>query len=427
MTKTSSRMRALALFLAMLTLFGILPMTASASTIADGSRTCTIAPVERHFYLTTTAGTRLGASAYQYTTNDGLTGPAYCVDHGLNYSSHPLEIRGAYTASVATAAAFATSYPQHSLATFLGRYPNDTMLDGLTEEEYGYATQLAIWATLGQLAVSGTQFTSGRETIVEPVGDAQQMRIFHTIQLILHAASLWHKVDETGMYIRLCGECGSPYRRQTYMPHGEKIHVWRCLNRMDNGRRICKCSPTFAEEDIHAAVVSAMNEMFSQHTAREALKECITTALSATEPELTLPAVESKIRSLKARQIELFKLASAPGAGDSYDEEIGKINVEKVRLMQLKTELEISQQTNAAFDRRVTEIDQAVDRDSGAITEYDDVRTRQLVSMIKAMDKETILIRFKDGSELIQHIEKQKEANASCFTSRAARTATIAD
>lgn len=203
MTKTSSRMRALALFLAMLMLFGILPMTASASTIADGSRTCTIAPVERHFYLTTTAGTRLGASAYQYTTNDGLTGPAYCVDHGLNYSSHPLEIRGAYTASVATAAAFATSYPQHSLATFLGRYPNDTMLDGLTEEEYGYATQLAIWATLGQLAVSGTQFTSGRETIVEPVGDAQQMRIFHTIQLILHAASLWHKVDETGMYIRL--------------------------------------------------------------------------------------------------------------------------------------------------------------------------------------------------------------------------------
>ena len=144
MTKTSSGMRALALFLAMLMLFGILPMTASASTIADGSRTCTIAPVERHFYLTTTAGTRLGASAYQYTTNDGLTGPAYCVDHGLNYSSHPLEIRGAYTASVATAAAFATSYPQHSLATFLGRYPNDTMLDGLTEEEYGYATQVAV-------------------------------------------------------------------------------------------------------------------------------------------------------------------------------------------------------------------------------------------------------------------------------------------
>ena len=43
----------------------------------------------------------------------------------------------------------------------------------------------------------------------------------------------------------VCGECGSPYRRQTYMPRGEKYYVWRCLNRMENGTRICKNSPTF--------------------------------------------------------------------------------------------------------------------------------------------------------------------------------------
>ena len=206
--------------------------------------------------------------------------------------------------------------------------------------------------------------------------------------------------------LMICGECGSPYRRQTYMPHGEKTHVWRCLNRMENGKRICKCSPTFVEADIHAAVVSAMNEMFSQHTARDVLKECITTALSAAEPELTLPAVESKIRSLQARQIELYQLASAPGAGDSYDEEIGQINADKMRLMQLKAELEISQQANAAFNQRIAEIDHAVDHDSGEITEYDDVRTRQLIGMIKVMDKETLLIRFKDGTEIVQHIEK---------------------
>ena len=203
MTKTRSKTRALALFLAVLTLFGILPMTASASTIADGSKTCTIAPVERHFYLTTTAGTRLGASAYRYTTNDGLTGPAYCIDHGLNYSSHALEIRGTYTASPFTAAAFATGYPQHSLRTFLGRYPNDTMLDGLTEDEYGYATQLAVWATLGQLGVEGTRFTAGRETVSVPTGDAQKARVFHVIQLILNTAATWDRIYQTGMYIRL--------------------------------------------------------------------------------------------------------------------------------------------------------------------------------------------------------------------------------
>lgn len=203
MTKTNSRTRVLALFLSVLMLVGILPMSASASTIADGSSTCTIAPVERHYFLTTTVGTRLGASAYQYTTNDGVSGPGYCIDHGLNYSSHALEIRGAYTASPSTAGAFANGYPQHSLATFLGRYPNDTTLDGLTETEYGYATQLAVWATLGQLAIEGTSFTSGRETVAVPVGDAQQTRVFHAVQLILDTAARWDRVYQTGMYIRL--------------------------------------------------------------------------------------------------------------------------------------------------------------------------------------------------------------------------------
>ena len=202
MTKTSKRTRVLALLLAALAIIGLLPMTASASSIGDGSKTCTVAPVERQYFLTTTAGTRLGASAYQYVTNDGLTGPAYCIDHGLGYSTHELTILGEYTASVATAAAFAQSYPQHSLETFLGRFPSETLLEGLTEQEYAYATQLAIWATLGQLGVEGTKFTAGRETISAPSGDAQQIRIFRTIQLILASAN-WDHIDETGMYIRL--------------------------------------------------------------------------------------------------------------------------------------------------------------------------------------------------------------------------------
>ena len=205
--------------------------------------------------------------------------------------------------------------------------------------------------------------------------------------------------------IMVCGECGSPYRRQTYMPKGEKIYVWRCLNRMENGKRICKHSPTFTETDIHDAVVAAMNELFSQQTAKDILKAGITDALAAEEPTMTLPAVESKIRSLQARQIELYKLASAPGAGDSYDEEIGQINAEKMRLMQFKAELEISQQTNAAFDQRMVEIDRALDHESGAISEYDDVRVRQLISNIKALDKETLLVRFKDGTEIVQQID----------------------
>lgn len=64
MTKTTSKTRALSLLLAVLMLLGVFPMNASAATIADGSSTATIGMVDRNYYLSTTAGTKLGASAY---------------------------------------------------------------------------------------------------------------------------------------------------------------------------------------------------------------------------------------------------------------------------------------------------------------------------------------------------------------------------
>ena len=196
--------RMIALVLAAIALVGLLPMGANASSIADGSATCEVTPInERQFLLTTTAGKRLGAFAYKYVTNDGLSGTAYCIDHVLNFTRHTLEIRGEYTASPATAGAFANGYPQHSLETFLGRFPGETLLNGLTENEYAYATQIAVWATLGQLGVEGTVFTSGSEFVAQPAGDTQQMRVFRAVQLILDTARQWDRIYHTGMYIRL--------------------------------------------------------------------------------------------------------------------------------------------------------------------------------------------------------------------------------
>ena len=74
----------------------------------------------------------------------------------------------------------------------------------------------------------------------------------------------------------VCGNCGAPYRRVTWSrPEGKKI-VWRCISRLDYGKKLCKDSPTLMECDIHTAVVAAMNEMFSLKTMKELLMDSIT-------------------------------------------------------------------------------------------------------------------------------------------------------
>mgnify|MGYP005964574127 CR=1 FL=1 len=108
-----------------------------------------------------------------------------------------------YNREPKTMGAFANGYPNRTLAQFKELHAGDVRgISGLTEDEYKYATQLAVWATCGQLAVPGTSFTAGRDTLTVPTSDAQKIRIFDSVKAILTLANGWSKHLYTGMYLR---------------------------------------------------------------------------------------------------------------------------------------------------------------------------------------------------------------------------------
>ena len=150
--------------------------------------------------------------------------------------------------------------------------------------------------------------------------------------------------------------CGSPYRRVTYMPRGQKRYVWRCINRLEHGTRVCRCSATMEEPEFQAAVACAINERFRQQSARQTLTDCVTAALAGSgDADLSLPAAEVRLRALQERQMELLQIA----AGDA---------------------------------------------DSTAIL-FGDVIVRQVIGSIGVLDRERLSICFKDGTQVEQTIE----------------------
>lgn len=60
--------------------------------------------------------------------------------------------------------------------------------------------------------------------------------------------------------VLVCGECGYPYRRVTRSKAGKVKIVWRCLNRLKNGIRDCKNSPSITEDVLHNMVADAINK-----------------------------------------------------------------------------------------------------------------------------------------------------------------------
>ena len=195
--------RLLSMLLVVATLFGMMALPANAASLGN-SGTVTIQQAGYGNYLSRTSGGTIGGGYWKYTSNDGLTGTAYCVNHGLKgvSPSKALTVQE-YNRNPQTMGAFANGYPNRTLEQFKELHDDDVRgIANLTEDEYKYATQAAVWATCGQLAVPGTSFTAGRETLAVPTSDAQKIRVFDSVKAILRLANGWTKYLYTGMYLR---------------------------------------------------------------------------------------------------------------------------------------------------------------------------------------------------------------------------------
>ncbi len=209
----------------------------------------------------------------------------------------------------------------------------------------------------------------------------------------------------------VCSECGSPYRRITYMPDGQKRFVWRCLNRIEHGRRICKHSATM--EELQAAVTAALNGMLRQREARDTLADCVASALAGTGDDSSLPTVEAQLRALQGRQMELLQLAMGDTRNTGFDEELIRINAAITELLARKTKLEREGGADPVYDGRVQAITGVLERTDSAITEFDDGIVFQMISRVTVLDKERVSVRFKDGTEIEQAVEYRKRRDTA--------------
>ena len=70
----------------------------------------------------------------------------------------------------------------------------------------------------------------------------------------------------------VCGECGSPYKRCTWARNGVKRIVWRCVSRLEFGKKYCHNSPSMAEDKLHTAILTVLNRVVE---ASDGLQMCI--------------------------------------------------------------------------------------------------------------------------------------------------------
>ncbi len=197
-----------------------------------------------------------------------------------------------------------------------------------------------------------------------------------------------------------CGNCGTPYRRTTWSKNGRKKIVWRCISRLDYGTKYCKNSPSIEEGVLQNAIAAAITRKAQTEGANvQRIREHIEMYLNR-KGNSDLKEKQERLVSLRQRIDELTSMDSESAQNGDFDELFESLYTE---MYAIKDELEDAEKTNAKLDAAVNRIDEMTTVMYGLKNhpvEYDEQIVRQLISSIKVVSAEQILILFKDGTEM---------------------------
>ena len=186
-----------------------------------------------------------------------------------------------------------------------------------------------------------------------------------------------------------CSDCGDLYRRTQWFLKGEHVPVWRCVSRLEKKKSGIDCpSRTIYEADLHAAVVTAFNQMIEQKDEflpgmRLAMERAMQTSNS--------PRVAEIDTRLEALQKELLKKANAKQGFEELADEIDALREEKQDLL-------VEDANRAAMKQRLDELEEFLDEHQEPVTDYDEGMVRRLIERITVYE-DHLDFEFKSGLE----------------------------
>ena len=237
-----------------------------------------------------------------------------------------------------------------------------------------------------------------------------ERRIFDRVQEEIARRAGKKKVKQTGTKTELgrysgkyaltellyCGECGTPYRRCTWSRNGKKKIVWRCVSRLDYGKKYCKNSPSVEESRLHNAIAAAITKKAnSEEINIGGIMNHIESFGSQRDTDGIIQR-QRRIAEIEKVIDDLARLNSDEAQSGELDYKFSELYAE---LYSVKDELEEMQSDAATLDGdMLNEMREVVTGLKNHPVEYDDKVVRQLIDCIKVMSADMIKICFKDGT-----------------------------
>ncbi len=206
--------------------------------------------------------------------------------------------------------------------------------------------------------------------------------------------------------IMICRECGQPYRRQVWSKNGQKSAVWRCENRLKNGTKNCKNSPTLKEEVLNEAVMAAINSVVENRgDFVGAFRENVIQVIGSYSTRNVPTEYDEQITKLQSDMLALIEENAQKGSvTENFDGQYQKIAEQIKELKQKKLDIIKEQKQAANFQQRINDMDTCLKKVSCEVREFDNDLVRRLLQSIKVISEDTLEIQFKSGIVMKQRV-----------------------
>lgn len=206
--------------------------------------------------------------------------------------------------------------------------------------------------------------------------------------------------------ITICKECGQPYRRQIWSKYGQKSAVWRCENRLKNGTKNCKSSPTLKEEVLQEMVMTAINSVVKNRGEFvDAFRENVIQVIGSYSTKNIPTEYDGQIEKLQGEMLALIDENAKKGSiTEDFDEKYQRIAEQIKNLKQKKLDMVRERKQAESLQQRVTDMNDCLKKATCEVREFDNDLVRRLLQNIRIISKELIEIQFKSGIVMKQRV-----------------------
>ena len=204
-----------------------------------------------------------------------------------------------------------------------------------------------------------------------------------------------------------CGECGTLYRRKTRNVKGNIYREWRCISRLEYGKKYCHESPTLREIPLQSAILAAINSAMSDKAALvDRIKNVVSLELLPVQGQtMSLADIERRLTQLDEQFQQLLAEAIDADDKEACNAQFTEILTEQTALKKQKETILQSSTDADHVCTRMKQAEQAIENTAQTITEWNENAVRQIVERVTVLSADEVLVRIKGGVEIKQRLE----------------------